>query len=293
MEQHQKRFGDRRDAYLIRDLDGMHFIMNIIYGKRTENEAYVSVPVDLTQIQEYVAGKNYEGIDFKYTMFHILVAAVLKTIYLRPKLNRYISCENMYQRYKVSASFMVKKKFNDTSEEGIAFIYADDNDTVDTVHEKIKKVVIRERREGSANSTDEFMDIFAHKLPKPVSKGLTHAVMALEHHGLAPQEMIADDPTQASALISNLGSIHLKSGYHHLSNWGTNSVFVMIGEKEKRPVYHEDGTYELRDFLDLGLTIDERLADGYYFSRSIHLLKYLCEHPAELEKPLCEEVSYD
>ena len=40
-------------------------------------------------------------------------------------------------------------------------------------------------------------------------------------------------------------------------------------------------------------TIDERLADGYYYSKSIRLLKYLLEHPEELEKPLKEEVSYE
>lgn len=34
----------------------------------------------------------------------------------------------------------------------------------------------------------------------------------------------------------------------------------------------------MRETLDLGLTIDERLADGYYYSKSIRLLKYLLEH---------------
>ncbi|MFR0788389.1 MAG: hypothetical protein ACLSHM_09350 [Vescimonas sp.] len=41
----------------------------------------------------------------------------------------------------------------------------------------------------------------------------------------------------------------------------------------------------MQETLDLGLTIDERLADGYYYSKSIRLLKYLLEHPEELEKP--------
>ena len=40
----------------------------------------------------------------------------------------------------------------------------------------------------------------------------------------------------------------------------------------------------MRETLDLGLTIDERLADGYYYSKSVRLLKYLLEHPEELEK---------
>ena len=54
-----------------------------------------------------------------------------------------------------------------------------------------------------------------------------------------------------------------------------------------------DGNVTMRETLDLGLTIDERLADGYYYSKSIRLLKYLLEHPEELEKPLKEEVSYE
>ena len=54
-----------------------------------------------------------------------------------------------------------------------------------------------------------------------------------------------------------------------------------------------DGNVTMKETLDLGLTIDERLADGYYYSKSVRLLKYLLEHPEELEKPLKEEVQYE
>ena len=43
-----KKFGDRRDGTLIRDLDSMHFIMPIIYPNRADNEAYISETIDLT-----------------------------------------------------------------------------------------------------------------------------------------------------------------------------------------------------------------------------------------------------
>ena len=35
----------------------------------------------------------------------------------------------------------------------------------------------------------------------------------------------------------------------------------------------------MRNSVELGLTIDERLADGYYYSKSIRLLKYILTHP--------------
>ena len=94
-------------------------------------------------------------------------------------------------------------------------------------------------------------------------------------------------------VISNLGSIKLKCGYHHLTNWGTCSLFCIIGEKKKSPFYDENGSVSMRETLELGLTIDERLADGYYYSKSVRMLKYLLEHPEELEKPLKEEVRYE
>ena len=49
---------------------------------------------------------------------------------------------------------------------------------------------------------------------------------------------------------------------------------------------------EIKDCIDIGLTIDERIADGYYYSRTVQLLKKLLENPELLEKPLNEEVDY-
>ena len=48
----------------------------------------------------------------------------------------------------------------------------------------------------------------------------------------------------------------------------------------------------MRDSVDLGLTIDERIADGYYYSKTIRLLKTILENPELLEKPLSEKVEY-
>ena len=89
-----------------------------------------------------------------------------------------------------------------------------------------------------------------------------------------------------------MGSIKLKSGYHHLTNWGTTSIFIIVGEKKIRPFFDEEGNVTMKDSIDLGLTVDERIADGYYFSKTVRLLKKLLENPELLEKPLIEEIEY-
>ena len=288
----ERRFGDRRDAKLLRDTDALHFIMGIIYPNRADNEAYIAERVNLEPIKAYLAKKNVEGIPFKYTFFHVILTALVKTVTLRPKLNRFYANENYYQRNKVTAGFVIKKEFSDGSEEAMALLEARPDATIDTIHEEIRQRVQATRNEQKMNTTDNSMDIL-NKLPRFLSKAAIRFIRWLDRHGWCPDFLIGDDPNYSSVFLSNLGSIRLRSGYHHLTNWGTCSLFCVIGEKKWTPLYDQNGLVEMRETVDLGLTVDERIADGYYYSKSIRLFKYLLEHPELLEQPLNTEVEYD
>lgn len=288
----ERRFGDRRDATLLRDTDALHFIMGIIYPNRADNEAYIAERVNLEPIKAYLAKKNVEGIPFKYTFFHVILTALVKTVTLRPKLNRFYANENYYQRNKITAGFVIKKEFSDGSEEAMALLEAKPDATIDTIHEEIRRQVQATRNEQKMNTTDNSMDIL-NKLPRFLSKTAIRFIRFLDRHGWCPDFLIGDDPNYSSVFLSNLGSIKLRSGYHHLTNWGTCSLFCVIGEKKWTPLYDQNGLVEMRETVDLGLTVDERVADGYYYSKSIRLFKYLLEHPELLEQPLNTEVEYD
>lgn len=283
-----RRFGDRKDGTLLRDLDSMHYIMPLMYPNRCDNEAFMHLRVDLTKAEEYLAKKNVEGIPYKYNLFQLVVTAVLKTITLRPLLNRFIANGNMYQRNELTAAFTVKKIFSDKGGEALARINAKDTDTLDTIHEEIYRQVSFCRSDNKDASTAS-MDII-QKIPGKHLIGA--AARFLDRHGWMPKSVTDGDPFYSSVYLSNLGSIKLGAGYHHLTNWGTCSVFCTIGQAKKRPFYDDDGTVHMKDSVDIGLTIDERIADGYYYSRTVQLLKTLLENPELLEKPLNEEVDY-
>lgn len=284
----------RRDGKLVGNLDSMHVIVPLLYPARCDNEAYVSERIDLTNINRWLEEKNGElraetpegEAFFKYTIFHLVVTAIMKTIRLRPKLNRFVANKRIYERNEISSSFVIKKQFSDHGAEALAVVKGEDGDTVHTIHEKIREQVMSGRSEKKDGST-ESMDLIT-KLPFFLVRFVAWSCRRLDVHGKVPQSFIESDPYYTSVVLSNLGSIKLRSGYHHLTNWGTNSLFVIVGEKKIRPFFAEDGTYEMRDSLDLGITIDERLADGYYYSRSVKLLKRLLEDPELLERPLAE-----
>lgn len=285
-----RRPGDRKDGELLRNIDSMHFICPILYPNRCDNEAFISETLDLTKLNAFLEEKNAASPEYKYNLFQIVTAAALKTIKLRPKMNRFIANRNTYQRNQLSASFVVKKEFSDNGGEALAFIYAEDEDTLDSIHNKIYNRVSSGRSEEIDQSTQS-MDLF-NKMPRFLSKAIVRFICWLDRHGWVPQSLIMDDPYYSSVVLTNLGSIKLHAGYHHLTNWGTNSVFIAVGERKLRPFFAEDGSFEMRDSLDIGLTIDERIADGYYYSKTVRLLKKLIENPELLEKPISEEVEY-
>ncbi len=292
MEKPRRRFGDRKDGRLLRELDPMHYIVPLLYPNRCDNEAFISERIDLTAVDAYLERKNAESPEYKYNLFQVIVTAALKILTLRPKMNRFIANKNVYQRNEISAAFVVKKLFSDDGEEALAFVHAKDSDTIDSIHQEVFRQVSQRRGEGdTGDSSSDSMDVL-NRMPRFLSKFLVSIICWLDRHGWVPNFLIATDPYYASVVLTNLGSIKLHSGYHHLTNWGTNSLFIAIGEKKLRPFYDEAGQVTMLDSIDLGLTVDERIADGYYYSKTIRLLKKLLAEPELLEKPLSEEVDY-
>lgn len=289
MEKRKHKWGDRKDGYLLKGLDPLHAFVPYLMPNRADNEAFIQEQVDLTNLLAYLDKKNENETDFKYTMFHIIAAAIVKTVVLRPHLNRFIKGCRMYQRKDISLAFVVKKEFNDESHEALAFIKFDENSTIDSVHERIKQEVRTCRSDKIDNST-QGMDTLS-KLPRWFMRIVMFILRRLDFYGKVPNSLIKTDPNHATVFISNLGSIKLNAGYHHLTNWGTNSVFIVIGARHKAPFYDDEGNMEMRNVLELGLTLDERISDGYYYSKSVQLFKHLLTHPELLEKPAKEEVA--
>jgi hypothetical protein len=145
--------------------------------------------------------------------------------------------------------------------------------------------VARHETDTSTGAMDLVM-----KLPHFMVVGIVKLVLWLDKHGWAPQFLVGTDPNHASVFLSNLGSIGLEFGYHHLVNWGTNSFFVVINQKKLRPFFNPDGSYVMKDSLDVSFTIDERLADGFYFAKSLRIAKYMLEHPEVMNEPINKPV---
>ena len=291
MVKRKRKLGDRRDGYWVRDTPALNQLMPTLMPNRADNEAFVSADIDLRPIEAYLAKKNEGRTEDKYTMFHLASFAMGKAFVLRPRMNRFIVGSKIYQRHEVTVAFTVKKKFEDKSEEGLAYLTFDEKETIDTYHAKIMKTIHGAKRMDVKDQSTDVMDLLC-KMPHFMLVGIAKFVRWLDSFGLAPQDMIATDPNHASIFLSNLGSIGLECGYHHLVNWGTNSFFAVLGKKHMVKTYDKDGNEDLFEALPIGITLDERIAEGYYYSGTMALVKELLAHPELLDLPADTPVEY-
>ncbi len=278
-----RRIGDRRDGALLRDIDAMHYVMPLMYPNRCDNEAYMKLNIDISYTEEYIKEYNKNHPDSKIAIFDIIIAAALRIVRTRPQLNRFIANQTMYQRNWVNAAFTVKKEFRDDGDETLARIEYEDSDTLESISRKVREQIALCKAQDDEST--QAMN-FIMKLP---GKHIIGAIARfLDRHGWMPQSVIATDPYQCSVVLTNLGSIGMDIGYHHLMNWGTNSIFIIVGTKKFRPHHDQDGNVTMKRELDLAFTIDERISDGFYYARSLRAIKALVENPKLLESPITE-----
>lgn len=270
-----RRLGDRRDGTLIRNIDPMHYVMPLMYPNRCDNEAYMTMDIDIEGtekfIKEFNEGKSEEE---RLSLFGVIITAALKTIHKRPQMNRFIANKNVYQRNNLTAAFTVKKSLTDEGDETLARISGEGDSDLLSIQKQVNEQILKCKTMDDEST--EAMGII-QKLP------FKHFIGAIarwaDRHGWMPKSVIATDPYQCSVVLTNLGSIGLNIGYHHLMNWGTNSIFIVIGRKVDKPVYDRNGNVTMKRIIKVSLTIDERISDGYYYARSLRLLKKYVEKP--------------
>ena len=283
--ENRRKWGDRRDGRKVRSLNGLNVVMGHIMPNRTDAEVFFQDEFDVTEMLEYIRQKNEAHPEYKTTIFHCIVFAVGKMINERPLMNRFIQGRRTYQRDEISLSFLAKRRFADGAEESLLIVVPKDEDTLDTMSHRIYGDVRETRKKEHADDgLDNTINVFA-KIPMLLLMAVVKTARVLDFWGHNFKAFTEGDSNYATVLFSNLGSIGCPSVYHHLNNYGTNSIMITVGAIHKAPKIMPDGSIEIRDVVDIGATLDERIADGFYFARSLKVVKYLLANPERLNEP--------
>lgn len=284
-EKPKKRRCDRHDATRVK-VTPMARLMTYLKD-REDADVYICKKVDCTNLIKYMKEKKVKEPDTTY--FHAFVATIAKVIYNRPLLNRFIVNHNFYQRDDVVISFVAKVSFEDDAKELMTLMKVEPDYTIDDIRNELKKRVDK-IREGGQNSSDDSLDIL-DKLPSWVLKFIVVPILKwMDHHDLLPRSLGDNLLYNSSVIVSNLGSIKCGAIYHNITDFGTNGILITIGDIHKEAVVMPDGSIEARDIVELGCTLDERIADGVYFSKAVNMMEYIITHPETLEEGASVEI---
>ena len=281
---------DRKDAKRINNIDGLAQISIDLKPNRSVSDVYINQKMDVTKLLEYI--KEKKETNENLTFFHAIVAAIGKTIYNRPKLNRFVANRHMYEHNDVVISFVAKVSFDDHSEEMMILITIDPSDTIDSISKKIKDKVSsirnkKEKKEGANSAIDTL-----GKLPNILRVPLVGFLKWCDKKGILPASLIKDNLYYSSMIVSNLGSIHCGAIFHNINDFGACSSLATIGEI-KDEIVLEDGKQTTKKLCEFGINLDERIADGYYFAKSVKLLQYIFDNPKILEENMRKKIEVE
>lgn len=272
----------------VRNISGLNQIMIDIKPKRCDSDVYINQKIDVTNLCDYMIKTKKKNSDLTY--FHAFVTALGKTFYNRKKLNYYVRNRHLYEHKDIVISFVAKIFFDDKSEEVMLLVPINEDDNIFTISDKIKSKVEKLRnknkdfdKKGANNAI-----IILGKLPNILRIPIVGILKLFDKWGILPSSLMEDNLYYSSVIVSNLGSIKCGAIYHNITDFGTCSGIITIGEIKEEEVII-DGKKVIRKFCEFGVNLDERIADGYYFVKSLKLLEYILNNPKLLENN-CSEV---
>jgi len=270
----------RHDGDLVRGETPMRRIMPYLMRGRNESIVYNDAVYQIERTREWLRAYNRTHPE-RATLFHLVSYAAAQTLHARPALNRFVAGNRVYQRRGVQVSFVVKKDMKDDGSSTAVKVSAEPEETFAAYASRLAEVV------HEAQTTDRHVDKetgLIMMLPGFMVRGLVAAARWLDHWHLYPRFMTESDPMYASVFLANLGSVGIDRAWHHLYEYGTVSVFGVLGEIKKMLVPDEHGAPVARDAVRVRFAFDERINDGFYCAASLDIVRAYVEDPDLFER---------
>jgi len=266
----------RPDGHLATDVAPFRRMMPFLMPTRSESVVYFEQDLDLTKTLPFLERYNAEK-GTKVTVFHLFTWAIARVLHDRPRMNRFVMGNRIYQRDGAWLSFSAKKSMADGAPIVVLKRRFEPNLSFDEAVARIQGDV-KEGRGDKPTTMDKELSFFL-KLPGFMLALGVKFFRFLDSINLLPASVIRNDPMYTSFFIANLGSVKLESAFHHLYEWGNCPLFAAIGRTKKVAMPNDDGTVSARSICTVKYSFDERIEDGLYCAQTLELLRKMVEDP--------------
>lgn len=277
-------FGKRPDGRAIQNLEPMQQIMPYVMKTRTDSMNMYEDTFACEPMDAYIKEKAKEGLKLGY--MHIIIAAIVRLIALRPQLNRFVMNGKIYARPKIWVSFVVHPALKDESTGTTIKLCFEGTETIQEIAEIVNAAIEKETtKRVDENGTDKLLRMLMKRIPGFMIKFVINTLMWMDKHNIMPKLIVDLSPFHTSLFITNLKSLGINHIYHHVYNFGTTGLFFAMGKEKQVPVVQKKEIVAEKH-MGYGMVSDERFCDGLYFALSLRKLRKIMQNPACLEVPL-------
>lgn len=296
LEGRKRRFGDRYDGFLVRNLDPMGKLIPYIMRSKSDSWVLFEDRIDITHTQEFLRSMRKSEIP-GLTLYHIVFAAIVRTYSQVPELNRFIQRSHIYARNEMKGSMVVMKGMQRDSERTTIMPRFEMDATLKEVVAEIEALanpIDRTKKVMEDENKNDFdkLEIALGLIPGWLISSVFSLLKLLDRYGWIPKKITDLSPFHASFFITNMGSIGMQPVYHHIYEFGTISIFGAIGSKETVYETDREGNLHRKTYLNMKFVVDERICDGFVYAIGFKHIKSGISRPEQLlERP--KEVIHD
>ena len=283
-------WGDRTDGRRIRTMPAMAQVSPYIMVTRNTSTNQFEEAIEISHIDRYIHQKRKEGLT-SFGITHVLLAAYVRGICKYPALNRFIAGQKVYTHGSdIQYCMTVKKEMSADSPDTVIKVHLSNSDTADDVYRKLQAAVEQVKNTPLDSNFDNTAGVLT-LIPGILLKFVVWLLRTLDYFGMLPRFLLEVSPFHGSLFFTSMGSLGIPAIYHHLYDFGNLPVFVAFGRKRRALEVLEDGSVVQRKYVDLKISMDERIADGYYYAAFFKHYKRLLQHPEVLDNPPDEILS--
>ena len=285
-------WGDRIDGRRIRTLAPMEQISAYFQVERNTCSNLFDESFEITPVERYIRQKRREGLT-DFGILHVLLAAYVRGVAKYPQLNRFISGQKIYSHGSdIQYCMTVKKEMSVDSPDTTVKVHLTPGDTAADVYHKLNAAIEEVKSTQELDSGLDNLVQYLNLVPSVVLKFTVWLLKLLDYFGLVPGFLLELSPFHGSLFFTSMGSLGIRPVYHHLYDFGNLPVFAAFGCKRKALELQEDGSVVQRKYIDCKFTLDERIADGYYYATFFKYYRRLLRNPEVLDQPP-EEIVQD
>ncbi len=269
-------FSKRSDGIKVKGLDAVTKAAPFFMPTRIGATNYFMDQIRCENMDEFIARQKKLGNNYTYT--DIMLTSLVRLLYMRPKLNYFINHNVTYEHKDISICMVVKKKLADEGEDVDLKFHFSGRESLPEVKKYVEELIEKNIAPDSVYGTTSSADALG-KMPNWLFRLAIRIVSWLDRHNMMPKSLIKDSCFHCSAFLTNLKSIKNDAISHHLYEFGTCSLFVAMGKEKIAPVVEKNKELKLGKVMNLGITMDERVADGFYFAKSLRIWKDMFANP--------------